>query len=111
MQILTKHVFIVAAGGALLVSIQRYEDVAVRARDRCNLAGGNTRPAARDTDVVDNRTDFSGRNRVADFALDRRESHFGFFDAGADGAAYMQFHPAGIDVRKEILADEPHEAE
>ena len=101
----------VIAGGAVFLLVQRNQDFAVGAGDGRDVALGDAGQLLGMPMLSMSSVDLVRRDDVADFAFDRGEPHFGLFDARAGGAARMQPHLAGIDIGKEILANQPEQAQ
>src|SRR5579883_2587242 len=109
-QALAEEDFVVARGAVVLL-VERNEDLAIGGGDGRDIALGDGGPTVRDADVIDQHLDFIGRDYGADFVLEGSEADFGLFDARPGGPARVQAHLAGIDGREKVLADQQRETE
>ena len=60
----------VLGGGAMVVGLERDQDIAVAGSQRGDIAEGQVETAEWDADVIDDGVDFARGNDVADFIVD-----------------------------------------
>ena len=70
---------------------------------------GEAGPTVGDADVVKQFFDLAGGDDFPDLAFDGGKAQFGLFDSRTGRATRMQPHLAGIDVGKEIFANQTRE--
>src|SRR5262249_48124988 len=96
----------IVADRPMLFAIQRNRNLAVGGSDIGHIALRNASPSVGNPDVIENRIDLSGRKGIPNLLLDVGKSYFRLFDSSTRGRACVKPQRAGVNVWKEIPADQ-----
>ena len=91
--------------------LQRDQDIRVRGTDGAGIAVGGIDAADRQAEIVDDRPERSGRDRLAQHVLDAVAQRRCLLDARAGRRADVQLQLLALDGREEVLAEEWGEPE
>jgi hypothetical protein len=97
--------------GRPMVFPQADERIAVFRTDRAGILVRHVDAGKRQADIVDDIVELIRRDGAAHGAFDQIEQARGLLDAGAGLGAHVHQDLAGIDIGKEILAEERPKAE
>src|SRR5262249_17581704 len=103
---LTQEDFIVA-DRPMLFAIQRNRNLAVSCSNVGHITLRNASPSVGNPDVIENRIDLSGRKGIANLLLGVGKAYLRLLDSSARAGARVKPQRAGINVRKEVPADQP----
>ena len=88
-----------------MARLQRNQNLAVSIAVGDAIAEGQVDAGIGQPYVVENRIEFLGRNHPADLPFDGRKDSGRLLYSSSSGTAHVQPHLSGIDIGKEILAD------